>query len=370
MSEDIVYQIALSRIEGIGGVLFKQIVSHFGTAKEVLEASESKLAKVPNLGKVKILKIKENPLFLKEAEHIVNDTIKQGIQIIHFKDADYPSRLKQQYDCPPFLFMKGNGSLEHPKTVAIVGTRDATEYGKASTAEIVKGLALKNVQIISGLAYGIDVAAHKAALENNISTIAVLANSLDHVYPTAHTKYVKEIMEKGALLSEQPIGTKTIDKFFVARNRIIAGLADAVIVVESKKKGGSMVTAQHANNYNKEVFAIPGGIFQEASEGTNLLISNQSAQIYTNIEDFNAWMNWTEDTHSRPIPKPQKLDLNAFTEDEKTILQLLVQNGEMVIDELAWRAEFNPNKLASILLNLEFQDLIKQSPGKKFAIKT
>jgi DNA processing protein len=263
MQEDLVYEIALSKTEGIGGVMFKQLLNTFGSAKEVFETPTAKLLKLPNMGNFTLAKIKENRDALIQAETIVSQSAKNNIRIVTFKQDEYPKKLKGIFEAPPILFFKGKGNLEYPKTLAIVGTRDASEYGKKSTEEIVASLKEHNVQIVSGLAYGIDIAAHKAALKNGLSTIGVLANSLETVYPSSHKKVAKEMEEMGLLISEQPYGTITKPSFFVARNRIIAALADATIVVESARKGGSMVTAEYANNYNKEVFAIPGGIFQK-----------------------------------------------------------------------------------------------------------
>nr|MBP8156584.1 DNA-processing protein DprA [Leadbetterella sp.] len=304
-----------------------------------------------------------------EAEKIVEHSVKNNIRIVSYKQDEYPKKLKGIFEAPPILFFKGKGNLDFPKSLAIVGTREASDYGKKSTEEIVSSLKEHNVQIVSGLAYGIDIAAHKAALKNGLSTVAVLANSLETVYPSAHKKVALEIEETGLLISEQPFGTLTKPSFFVARNRIIAALADATIVVESARKGGSMVTAEYANNYNKEVFAIPGGIFQKYSEGPNYLVSNNKAQIYTNTQDFVEWMKWdAENTQTKKTEK-ESFDLSKYTQEESKVLSLLIQNGEMLIDDLSWYSQIHLNKLASILLNLEFADLVKQSPGKKFALR-
>ena len=369
MQEDLVYQIALSKTEGIGGVMFKQLLNTFGSAKDVFEMPSSRLLKVPNLGKLTLSKLKDTKTALLEAETIVNQSVKNQIRIVSFKQEEYPQKLRGIFEAPPILYIKGKGHLNYPKTLAIVGTRDASEYGKKSTEEIVAALKDHNVQIVSGLAYGIDVAAHKSALKNGLSTIGVLANSLDGVYPSAHKKVALEIEEAGLLISEQPFGTLTKPQFFVARNRIIAALADATIVVESARKGGSMVTAEYANNYNKEVFAIPGGIFQKYSEGPNFLISNNKAQIYTNSADFVQWMKWDNDQIATKTAAKESLDLSKFTQDESKVLSLLMQNGEMLLDDLSWHSQLHLNKLASILLNLEFADLVKQSPGKKFKLR-
>ena len=369
MQEDLVYEIALSKTEGIGGVMFKQLLNTFGSAKEVFETPTAKLLKLPNMGKFTLAKIKENQDALIQAETIVSQSAKNDIRIVTFKQEEYPKKLKGIFEAPPILFFKGKGHLEYPRTLAIVGTRDASEYGKKSTEEIVASLKEHNVQIVSGLAYGIDIAAHKAALKNGLSTIGVLANSLETVYPSSHKKVAKEMEEMGLLISEQPYGTVTKPSFFVARNRIIAALADATIVVESARKGGSMVTAEYANNYNKEVFAIPGGIFQRYSEGPNYLVSNNKAQIFTNIPDFVQWMKWDTENQEVKVVEKEVLDLSKYTQEESKVLSLLMQNGEMLIDDLSWHSQIHLNKLASILLNLEFADLVKQSPGKKFALR-
>ncbi len=370
MSEEILYEVALSHIDGVGSVIYRQLVNALGSAEAVLKAPPARLLKVPNIGKVSILKLQNATEAIQQAEEILRKNEKYGIRVVNFKNPEYPKRLLQLFDAPPILYMKGNGESNAPRTIAIVGTRDASTYGKEAVEQIIHGLKDYNVQIISGLAYGIDIAAHKSSLKNNVSTVGVLANSLEGVYPTSHLKTAQEMLQTGLLISEQPVGTLTKTQFFVARNRIIAGMADAVIVVESAKKGGSMVTATYANNYNKEVFAIPGGIFQKYSEGPNYLISNQLAQIYTDVPSLLTWMKW-DDTEmaEKKIEAKIELDMQKFTQDESAVVSLLVQNGELMIDEISWRTQIHLNKLASVLLNLEFQDIIKQSPGKKFALK-
>ncbi len=370
MQHEILHEIALSKIEGVGGVVFKHLLNAFGSAEEVLKAGTQKVMKVPNVGKSIVEGLKKADEALIEAESVIKQCEKLGVKIVSFKNPDYPPRLKNLFDAPAILYFKGKGNLDYARSLAIVGTRDSTEYGKKSTEEIVSQLKEYNVQIVSGLAYGIDVAAHKAALKNGLSTVGVLANSLDDVYPKSHLKVAKEMEESGLLISEQPLNTRTMPQFFVARNRIIAGLADAVIVVESGRKGGSMVTAEYANNYNREVFAIPGGIFQKHSEGPNYLVSNNKAQIFTNVEDFVSWMKWDEDLSSFSGKNLKtEIDLSHFSQEESAVLSKLMHNGDMLIDEICWQTGISLNKLASILLNLEFQDLVKQSPGKKFGLK-
>lgn len=369
MQEDYIYEVALSRIDGVGGVLYKLLVNTFGSAEAVFNSPSQKLLKVPGLGKVVLDKLKSNVEATKEAEIIVKDSFSKNIRIVGFKDPNYPLRLKGLFDSPPILYYKGNGTVEIPRMLAIVGTRDASEYGKESTDQIIQQLAKYKVQIVSGLAYGIDIAAHKAALNHGLSTIAVLANSLDTVYPSLHKKIANDLQETGLLISENPVGTKTVPSFFISRNRIIAGLSDVILVSESAKKGGSMVTAEFANNYNKEVFALPGGMNQKYSEGPNFLISSNKAQIFTSVDDFVVWMKWDTENNDVASKVKSTLDLNKFTQDESTVLSILMKQKDIIIDDLSWQSQIPLNRLASILLNLEFQDLVKQSPGKRFNIK-
>jgi DNA processing protein len=371
MQENCVFELALNKIEGVGSVLYRILINHFGSAQAVFDAPYPKLEKVPGISKVLISRIKNSEIDFKGHLDLLKKSERLGIKLIDFKNPLYPKRLLNVFDAPPLLYMKGKGSANYARSLAIVGTRDASPYGKDMVNKICEGLAKSKVQIVSGLAYGVDITAHKSALKNGLSTIGVLANSLDGVYPEAHYGTAQEILEKGLLISEHPIGTETKQKFFVARNRIIAGMSDVVIVIESVKKGGGMITAKYANNYNREVFALPGNINQKYSEGPNFLISNQLAQIFTDIDAFLDWMNWENenDTESVSIPSLPVLDLSKFSQEESSVLSALIKNGEMQIDEIAWQTSIHLNKLASVLLNLEFQDLVKQSPGKKFKIK-
>ena len=364
-TNNLLYEIALSRLEGVGNVLFKNLLNHFGSAEDVLNTPTSKLMKIPGVGGQLIKAFQQKDEALKEAEKIILDSEKLGVRILHLRSEEYPEMLKQIFDSPPILYLKGNGEFRSQRTIGIVGSRDATDYGK----EVIDELAaeLKDVQIISGMAYGIDISAHKAALKNNHSTIGVLANGLETVYPKAHTKIASEMLETGLLISEQPIFTKLHPTFFIARNRIIAALSQVTLIVESRKKGGSMVTAEYANNYNKDVFAVPGDVNKKLSEGPNNLIFNNKAHIYTDPASLITWMNWNSDNKS--AKKEVVMDLSIYTEDETAVLKLLLERGEMLIDDLGWYSQISLNRLSSILLNLEFQDVIRQTPGKKFSIK-
>lgn len=364
-----VYQVALSLVEGIGSVLYKQLINNFGNAEEVLKAKKDRLLKISGIGNGIVENFKNTEILLEKASKIIETAKKEAVQIMVFTDEDYPSRLRGLYDSPAILYKKGNVSLNHPRTVGIVGTRKATDYGLKITNEIVEGLSNSNVQIISGLALGIDGAAHRSAVENNLSTVGVMANGVDIIYPASHAKLAESMLQNGALISENPFGVQPLAALFLARNRIIAGLSDVVIVVESAKKGGAMVSAEFANNYNREVFAVPGGLANRYSEGCNRLLKENKAQIYTKVEDIIEALNWdlSQPTTPKKIKEPE-IDLTRFTGEEVSVISIL-RKGEIQIDELSWQSQIPLNRLASLLLNLEFQGLVKALPGKKFGLK-
>lgn len=362
------YQIALTNVDGVGSVFFRQLISYCGSAESVFKTKTDRLLKIPGVGKTIIEGLKKKAL-LADAEKILKEAEKQQVQLYFSTDKNYPSRLKSLYDAPSVLFYKGNADLSHFRSVGIVGTRQATDYGKKTTQELVEGLKPYNPLIISGLAYGIDISAHKAALENNLPTIAVLASGLDVIYPSQHEKYIEQILDKGGIVSENPLGMQPMRNLFISRNRIIAGLSDASVIVESASKGGSLVTAEYANNYHRQVFAVPGTLANKASEGCNKLIQQNKANIYTKIEDLIEALNWDSQINSTNTPKINDLDLSLFTIEESQVISHLRQHGEMQIDELSWQTQISINKIASLLLNLEFQGIVKAMPGKRFGLK-
>lgn len=363
ITEELLYEIALSRLEGIGSILYKNLVSHFGSARDAFRTPSGKLLRVSGIGAQLVKEFSRKDEALREAAHIIESSLKRDIRILSLRSPDYPPALREAFDCPPVLYIKGKGHICPHKTLAIVGTREATAYGKEVVARLMAELS--GVQIISGLAYGIDITAHREALRNNLSTLGILANGLDTVYPSSHRKVAEEMLEKGLLISEQPVFTKLHPPFFISRNRIIAGLSEVVLVVESGKKGGSMVTAEFANNYHREVFAVPGDLHRKHSEGTHQLIFHHKAHIFTDAATLADWMRWNPE--EKPVKK--EWDFSPFNDEEKTVLTLLAERGEMQIDELTWLAQVTAGRLPSILLNLEFRDIIVQAPGKRFSLK-
>lgn len=363
------HRIALSRTPGIGIVLARQLISYCGSATDVFKNTRKKLTKVPGIGEKLADALLAKTAF-PIAERICQQAVLQGVQILFFTDVDYPHRLKHVHDAPMVLFYRGNANLNTTKIISIVGTRNATVYGKKVTEEIVSGLQRHpDALILSGLAYGIDITAHKAALRNGLPTVGVLGSGLDVIYPAAHKNTAQQMLENGGLLSEYPFGTTPDAPHFPERNRIVAGMADLTIVTEAAIKGGALITAKLANDYNREVMAVPGSLEQPCSAGCNRLIRNHQAHIYTGIEDLDYLMNWTEEQTASLKKSPNLWEnLPELSEPEKTVLQLLQNRPDMQIDDLSWQAQIPLNQLASLLLTLELQGLIKALPGKKFAL--
>ncbi|MEM6643843.1 MAG: DNA-processing protein DprA [Bacteroidota bacterium] len=364
MSQELASWIALELIPGIGNRAVKQLVSYCGSAADVFKAPKQKLKKIPGFGD----KMVDNLLRaseMSEANEILEKSNLLGTEILHFGSSNYPKLLKQAPDAPNLLFKRGSGDVSPDRSVAIVGTRKATEYGKRITEQIVDALSSLNVSVISGLAYGIDIQAHKACLSSNVPTIGVLAGGIDRIYPSVHKKYAEEMLQNGALLTESFPGTRPDRHLFPARNRIIAGMTDATIIVEAAEKGGALITANIADSYNRPVFAVPGSIGQTYSEGCNRLIATQRALIYTGIEDLIYQLGWDTDGTTK-----KEMVLPSLTSDEKTIYKLLNQSNEpLEIDLIAIKSQIAINQVASLLLALEFKNLVKSMPGKKFGLR-
>lgn len=367
MSDEKLYQVALKFIHGIGDVNAKQLVSYCGSAKAIFNSPKAKLAKIPGIG-IKTIESIFSASVLHKAETEIEKCDKDGTNIMFYTDASYPSRLKLVNDSPILLFSKGDVDFNQQKVVGIVGTRKATEYGKSVTEGIVKDLEPHQAIIVSGLAYGIDITAHRAALDLNLPTVAVLAGGLDKIYPSVHKKYIKEIMANGAIVSEKFPGTIPEAHFFPARNRIIAGMSDAIIVVEAAEKGGALITGEIAYSYNREVFAVPGDIDHQYSMGCNKLIAKQKANIYSGIADLEYMLNWDQDIEATPSVKPV-LDIDSFEGETRRIIQVLLEFKEgLQLDELCWKSQVAINQAVSTLLNLEFEGLVKSLPGKRYKL--
>lgn len=359
--------IALSLIPQIGPGIFKTIISYCGSPRNFFTMPKGKAEKIPGIG-TRLLSLRNQyPQYRSQADKIIQDCIKHDVQIHSYADPSYPARLKSFVDSPVILFSKGYINLNPERSIGIVGTRNASEYGKSITRKIVEDLAPYQPTIISGLAYGIDIEAHRAALSLDLPTIAVLGTSLDKIYPATHKTTAQSMMEKGGLLSEYKIGSELNKANFPQRNRIIAALSDAVIIVEAAIKGGALITAEIAYSYNKEVFAVPGNLQAKYSEGCNNLIRTMKAGIYMGPKEIEEALSWTP-PGTAPAAKAPALDLESFEPDERSILMALIQNKEVEIDQLSWMTHLSLSQLASKLLQLEFQGIIKSLPGKKYRV--
>lgn len=368
MNDEKLYQIALKFIHGIGDVNAKQLVSYCGSAKQIFTFPKAKLYKIPGIGKKTIDSIASS-LVLHKAEKIIKYCEKKGYRILFYTDFDYPSRLKLINDSPIIIYTQGKINFNKQKVVAIVGTRKATDYGKETTKEIVENLKPHNALIVSGLAYGIDITAHKAALKCGLSTVAVLAGGLDKIYPAIHTEYVNEMLEIGGIVSEKFPATTPKTHFFPGRNRIIAGMADAVIVVETAEKGGALITAAIAYSYDRDVFAVPGNLNNIYSKGCNKLISRQQANSYLSISDLESLLNWDKDEKLIKQEAKPALDINRFKGNDRKLIEVLLQfKSGLKLDELCWKSNVPINLASTILLNLEFDGLVKVSPGNIFKL--
>jgi DNA processing protein len=361
------YKIGIGLIPKIGPVLTKRLVAYCGSAEGIFREKRSGLSKIPGIGEKLVDHIISNrKLDVVDAE--IECLTKNGINALFYLDEDYPERLKQCEDAPVILYIKGNTQFNRRKVISIVGTRNPTDYGRGVTRELVENMAASypDMLIVSGLAYGIDICAHRAALRNNLETVAVLGHGLSNLYPSAHRETASQITGKGALVTEFMYQEKPESPNFVKRNRIIAGLADATIVVESGEQGGALITADIANSYNRDVFAIPGRVTDKFSTGCNRLIKSNRAALIENLADLEYLMGWQK-TDSQPEATQRTLFVE-LDEEESSLIDLLRNNTSLTIDQLALRGNLPVSRTSSILLNLEFKGLIKCLPGKVFKL--
>jgi DNA processing protein len=367
MDDEKLYQVSLSLVPDIGDITAKTLLSYRGSAKEIFKKSKNQLAKIPGIGLINGGKIKSFSSFnIAEAE--IHKCKTHHVEILFFTDDGYPKKLKHAPDSPTILYYKEKGNLNNHKTVSVVGTRKSTECGRKFTKKIIEQLSAHNVLIISGLAYGIDYHAHKAALQYGLDTIGVMASGLDIIYLSMHRSTAMEMLQHGGLLTEFKIGEKPEAHNFPSRNRIIAGMSDVTIVIEAAKKGGALITAEIANSYNRDVFALPGDLGKKFSEGCINLIKINKAHLLTSAEDIEDIMNW--EAHTSPIPHEEKCyAYSKLTSEERAVIETLKSTLDgLILDELSWKSQIPLNKLASILLNLEFNGIVKTLPGKKYKL--
>lgn len=357
------YTLALLKTDGVGDVIAKKLIMHCGTAEAVLKEKKQNLLKISGVGSVLANAI-VNQQNLNRAEKELDFIIKNSIQVTSLTDANYPKNLQHCFDAPYLFFSKGNIDFNQQRIISIVGTRKITSYGKDFLKKFFNDIKEYNPIIVSGLAYGVDIYAHQLALEHNLQTVAVLAHGLDRIYPAIHKKEAEKMQANGGLLTDFWSGTKPDRENFVKRNRIVAGLSQATLVIESAEKGGSLITADLANSYNRDVFAVPGRVTDAFSMGCNNLIKTNRASVLTSVKDLAYILNWEkEETQQKSVQKQLFIDL---TDEETKIYDYLLKEGKQQLDIIALHCNYPIHKTASLLLNLELKSVARPLPGKFF----
>jgi DNA processing protein len=367
MTNDLLYQLALTEVPNIGWVQAKILAQHFGEAEKIFRAKLSTLERIEGIGTIRANSIKAFTDF-SNAEQELKFIHKFRIKPLFITDSEYPQRLLNCYDPPTLLFYKGSANLNSPKIVSIIGTRTHTDYSKKMTDELIEELSAQNILIVSGMAYGVDAMAHKAALKNNSPTVGVLGHGLDQIYPPDHSNLAKDMVKNGGgLLTEFRSQTNPDKHNFPTRNRIVAGMSDATIVIESGIKGGSMVTAELANGYNKDVFAFPGKVTDNKSAGCNYLIKSNKAMLLTDAQQLTEVMGW-EEKRQKSKAKSQKEIFIELSKDEKIIVDILNEKETVHIDEINLRSGLSSSAIAAAILNLELQNVVNGLPGKIYKL--
>ncbi len=363
--QDLLYKIAITKIPLVGAVTAKNLISYCGGVRAVFEARKKELLKVPGVGEQTAHHILTQDV-LNQAEKEIDFIENNGIKPLFYLDKGYPNRLKSYRDCPVLLFHKGNADLNKDRIIGIVGTRKPSPQGISNCEEFIEGLTKYNPIILSGLAFGIDITAHRKSLEVGLETIGVLGHGLGRIYPPQHQKTAMEMIGQGGLLTEYPSSVQPDRENFPMRNRIVAGLCDGLLVIETALKGGSVITAKYARNYNKEVFAIPGRLKDKASQGCNHLIKTHQAKLIDNVEDIAQVLHWKASSEVE-TPEQAKLFID-LSEHEKQIIDLIHQEDEVGIDKLTYEVQISYAEIASLLLELEFKGLVRPLPGKRYVL--
>ena len=359
--EDLFYVLALLKVEGVGDIVAKKLLTHCVEPALVFK-NTSQLKALGGIGAVLLRNLKDSSIFRK-AEAELQFIQNHHINVCYFQDEDYPERLRHCIDGPVLLFTSGNINLKNRKIISIVGTRQITPHGIDCCRSLIAELTPLNPVIVSGFAYGVDIVAHQAAIENKLQTIGVLAHGLNQMYPKSHKRYITKMEENGGFLTEFWSSSNPDRENFIRRNRIVAGISEATIVIESADKGGSLITANMANDYNRDVFAVPGRISDTYSQGCNNLIKTQKAQLLTSAADLIYGLNWDLETASKAIQKQLFVTLE---EDEQRVYDFLSKTGKELMDIIALECDFPIFRISSILLNMELKGVVRPLPGKLF----
>lgn len=360
---ELLHLLALLKVDGVGDIVAKKLLSHFTTAENIFKAKASHLESIDGIGRVLIKNLKNKTVFnLAEAE--LKFIKENDINWLFYQDKSYPDRLKHCIDGPILLFTSGTIDFKNRKVISIVGTREITSYGTEFCKKIIEDLAPLNPIIVSGFAYGVDIVAHKMAMDLGLQTIGVVAHGLNQVYPKVHKKYIAKMEQNGGFMTEFWSNSNPEKENFVKRNRIVAGISEATIVIESAEKGGSLITANLANDYNRDVFAVPGRTSDKFSQGCNNLIKTQKAHLLTSAADLIYILNWElKQDETKVIQKQLFISLEK---DEQKIYDYLQKNGKQLLDVIALDCDFPVFRISSILLNMELKGVVRPLPGKLF----
>ena len=363
-TEKLLAILRLQATKNVGDILAKKLINTVGDVQQIFEEKTSFLSRIPGIGQhiIKNLLAEEN---LNRAEEELLYLQQKNISFSYFLEDDYPENLKHCIDGPILIFKDGNLNLNSTKIISIVGTRNITAYGRDFCNQLIEKLQPHNPIIVSGFAYGVDICAHKAAMKNNLQTIAVLAHGLEEIYPKTHKKYISEIYKNGGVITEFWHNALPMRENFLKRNRIVAGLSKATIIIESAEKGGSLVTADIANSYNRDVFALSGRVNDTFSKGCNNLIKNNQAHLLTSADDIVKMLNWDLPITKAPVQNKLFVDLS---EPEQKIYDYLHQHGKQHMDAIALACEVPIYQLSSLLLQMELKGVIKPLPGKLFEV--
>jgi DNA processing protein len=360
--QDLFYLLALQRVEGVGDIMAKKLLTHCGSAEAVFKTKTAQLAAIDGVGSMLLRNLKSQAIFDKANAELAFIRTNE-INVAHFQGENYPERLKHCIDGPLLLFTSGQINLKNRRIISIVGTRQITSYGTEFCRKLIEDLAPLDPVIVSGFAYGVDIVAHQMAMDHNLQTIGVVAHGLNQIYPKTHKKYVAKVEENGGFMTEFWSTSNPDKENFVRRNRIVAGMSEATIVIESADRGGSLITANMANDYNRDVFAVPGRVTDKYSQGCNNLIKTQKANVLTSAADLVYILNWDIQKESKPVQKQLFVTLD---DDEQKVYDYLLKTGKELMDIIALRCEFPIYKISGMLLNMELKGVIRPLPGKLF----
>ncbi len=353
----------LQNIPNIGDVSAKKLIAHCGSPEAVFVDKRHHLLKIDGIGSYTLRSLYA-PEHQEAAETEYEYIQKNQIAYTYFRDADHPAYLKHCTDSPMLLFQRGNIDLAAKKIISVVGTRNITSYGKAFCEKFIEDIAPLNPIIVSGFAYGVDITAQKAAVKHGLQTIGCLAHGFNQIYPKAHGKYVGDVEKNGGFFTEFWSTSQPEREHFLKRNRIIAGMSEATVVVESAERGGSLVTADIANSYNRDVFAVPGRTDDKFSIGCNNLIKQQKAHMITSAADLVYLLDWeVEEKETKTIQKQLFIELE---DTEQSIYDFLQKNGKQLLDIIALECHLPIFKVSSTLLNMEMKGVVRPLPGKLF----